>query len=34
MGMPCRGLNGRPAFRHNEAFSFQVATLPAADIVS
>ena len=26
MGIPCMGLNGGPAFRHNEAFSFQVAT--------
>jgi predicted 3-demethylubiquinone-9 3-methyltransferase (glyoxalase superfamily) len=26
MGIPCLGLNGGPAFPHNEAFSFQVAT--------
>ena len=26
IGIPCLGLNGGPAFRHNEAFSFQVAT--------
>ena len=26
MGIPCLGLNGGPAFQHNEAFSFQVAT--------
>ena len=26
MGIPCLGLNGGPAFRHNEALSFQVAT--------
>jgi predicted 3-demethylubiquinone-9 3-methyltransferase (glyoxalase superfamily) len=26
MGIPCLGLNGGPAFRHDEAFSFQVAT--------
>ena len=26
MGIPCLGLNGGPVFRHNEAFSFQVAT--------
>jgi len=26
LGIPCVGLNGGPAFRHNEAFSFQVAT--------
>ena len=24
MGIPCLGLNGGPAFEHNEAFSFQV----------
>ena len=26
MGIPCMGLNGGPAFKHNEAFSFQIAT--------
>ena len=26
LGVACLGLNGRPAFKHNEAFSFQVAT--------
>jgi 2-polyprenyl-6-hydroxyphenyl methylase/3-demethylubiquinone-9 3-methyltransferase len=26
MGIPCLGLNGGPAFTHNESFSFQVAT--------
>ena len=26
MGIPCIGLNGGPEFKHNEAFSFQVAT--------
>lgn len=26
MGVACLGLNGGPAFTHNEAFSFQVAT--------
>jgi 2-polyprenyl-6-hydroxyphenyl methylase/3-demethylubiquinone-9 3-methyltransferase len=26
MGIPCIGLNGGPVFKHNEAFSFQVAT--------
>jgi 2-polyprenyl-6-hydroxyphenyl methylase/3-demethylubiquinone-9 3-methyltransferase len=26
MGVACIGLNGGPAFKHNEAFSFQVAT--------
>lgn len=25
-GLPCLGLNGGPVFRHNEAFSFQIAT--------
>lgn len=27
MGIPCLGLNGGPAFKHSEAFSFQVATV-------
>ena len=26
MGIPCLGLNGGPAFKHSEAFSFQIAT--------
>jgi 2-polyprenyl-6-hydroxyphenyl methylase/3-demethylubiquinone-9 3-methyltransferase len=26
MGIPCIGLNGGPVFKHDEAFSFQVAT--------
>jgi predicted 3-demethylubiquinone-9 3-methyltransferase (glyoxalase superfamily) len=26
LGVPCLGLNGGPAFTHDEAFSFQVAT--------
>jgi predicted 3-demethylubiquinone-9 3-methyltransferase (glyoxalase superfamily) len=26
MGIPCLGLNGGPAFQHNESFSFQIAT--------
>ena len=26
MGVACLGLNGGPAFRHTEAFSFQIAT--------
>jgi 2-polyprenyl-6-hydroxyphenyl methylase/3-demethylubiquinone-9 3-methyltransferase len=26
MGLPCVGLNGGPAIKHNEAFSFQVIT--------
>src|SRR6266511_4226019 len=25
-GIPCLGLNGGPEFKHNEAFSFQIAT--------
>jgi predicted 3-demethylubiquinone-9 3-methyltransferase (glyoxalase superfamily) len=25
-GVACLGLNGGPAFKHNEAFSFQIAT--------
>lgn len=31
MGIPCIGLNGGPAFVHNEAFSFQVATTDQAE---
>ena len=31
MGIPCLGLNGGPAFKHNEAFSFQVATADQAE---
>ncbi len=27
MGIPCMGLNGGPEFKHNEAFSFQIATV-------
>lgn len=27
LNIPCLGLNGGPTFKHNEAFSFQVATL-------
>ena len=26
LGLPCLGLNGGPAFRHSEAFSFQIGT--------
>lgn len=26
IGIPCVGLNGGPGFKHNEAFSFQIAT--------
>lgn len=25
-GIPCLGINGGPAFKHNEAFSFQIST--------
>ena len=31
MGIPCVGLNGGPAFKHNEAFSFQVSTADQAE---
>jgi predicted 3-demethylubiquinone-9 3-methyltransferase (glyoxalase superfamily) len=31
MGVPCLGLNGGPVFKHNEAFSFQVATYDQAE---
>ena len=31
MGIPCIGLNGGPVFKHNEAFSFQVATADQAE---
>ncbi len=31
MGIPCLGLNGGPAFKHCEAFSFQVATQDQAE---
>jgi len=31
MGIPCIGLNGGPAFTHNEAFSFQVLTIDQAE---
>ncbi len=31
MGIPCVGLNGGPIFKHNEAFSFQVATADQAE---
>jgi predicted 3-demethylubiquinone-9 3-methyltransferase (glyoxalase superfamily) len=26
VGIPCLGINGGPAFKHSEAFSFQIAT--------
>ena len=31
MGIPCIGINGGPEFRHNESFSFQVATADQAE---
>ena len=31
MGIPCLGLNGGSAFKHNEAFSFQIATADQAE---
>jgi predicted 3-demethylubiquinone-9 3-methyltransferase (glyoxalase superfamily) len=31
MGIPCIGLNGGPVFKHNEAFSFQIATEDQAE---
>ena len=31
MGIPCLGLNGGPAFKHSEAFSFQVTTVNQAE---
>ena len=31
MGVACLGLNGGPAFQHDEAFSFQVATVDQAE---
>jgi 2-polyprenyl-6-hydroxyphenyl methylase/3-demethylubiquinone-9 3-methyltransferase len=30
-GIPCVGLNGGPAFKHNEAFSFQISTEDQAE---
>lgn len=30
-GIPCIGINGGPAFRHSEAFSFQIATEDQAE---
>ncbi len=30
-GVPCMGLNGGPAFKHSEAFSFQIATEDQAE---
>ncbi len=31
IGIPCLGLNGGPEVKHNEAFSFQVATVDQAE---
>src|ERR1700724_311225 len=31
LGVPCLGLNGGPAFRHSEAFSFQIVTEDQAE---
>jgi 2-polyprenyl-6-hydroxyphenyl methylase/3-demethylubiquinone-9 3-methyltransferase len=31
LGVACLGLNGGPAFRHSEAFSFQVITADQAE---
>lgn len=31
LGLPCLGLNGGPAFKHTEAFSFQVSTADQAE---
>jgi 2-polyprenyl-6-hydroxyphenyl methylase/3-demethylubiquinone-9 3-methyltransferase len=31
LGIPCMGINGGPAFKHSEAFSFQVATSDQAE---
>ena len=31
LGVPCLGLNGGTAFKHSEAFSFQVATVDQAE---
>lgn len=31
MGIPCLGLNGGPACKHTDAFSFQVATVDQAE---
>jgi predicted 3-demethylubiquinone-9 3-methyltransferase (glyoxalase superfamily) len=31
IGIPCLGLNGGPAIKHNEAFSFQIATTDQAE---
>jgi len=31
LGIPCLGLNGGPAFKHSEAFSFQILTEDQAE---
>jgi len=31
LGLPCLGLNGGPAFKHSEAFSFQIITEDQAE---
>ena len=31
LGIPCLGLNGGPAFKHSEAFSFQIVTEDQAE---
>ena len=31
LGIPCLGINGGPAFKHNESFSFQIATTDQAE---
>jgi predicted 3-demethylubiquinone-9 3-methyltransferase (glyoxalase superfamily) len=31
IGIPCIGLNGGPAYKHSEAFSFQIATADQAE---
>lgn len=31
LGIPCLGINGGPAFKHSEAFSFQIATEDQAE---
>ena len=31
LGIPCLGLNGGPAFKHTEAFSFQILTEDQAE---
>jgi predicted 3-demethylubiquinone-9 3-methyltransferase (glyoxalase superfamily) len=31
LGVPCLGLNGGPAFKHSEAFSFQIVTEDQAE---